>query len=96
MKVISIINQKGGCGKTTTAINLCGALSPLNRRILLVDLDPQGHASLGLDIREVDRGMTEVLTDGASLVDVIRESATPNLHVAPADISEQSAFLSSP
>ena len=87
MKVISIINQKGGCGKTTTAINLCGSLSRLNRRILLVDLDPQGHASLGLDIREVDHGMTEVLTEEASLGDIIHESATPNLHVAPATIS---------
>ena len=91
MKIISIINQKGGFGRTTTAINLCGALSPLNRRILLVDLDPQGHASLGLDIREVDRGMTEVLTEEASLGDVIRESATPNLHVAPAAISLSTA-----
>ncbi len=64
MRVISVINQKGGCGKTTTAINLCGCLSQLNRRVLLVDLDPQGHASLGLNLNpeDVRCGMTEVMT----------------------------------
>lgn len=89
MRVISIINQKGGCGKTTTAINLAACLTQLKRRVLLVDLDPQGHASLGLNVRpeDITRGMTEVLTQGTCLDDVICESISPNLDVAPANIT---------
>jgi len=84
MRVIAIINQKGGCGKTTTAINLSGCLTLNKRRVLLIDLDSQGHASLGLNLKpeEVTRGMTEVLTQGTYLDDVIRETNTPNLDLA--------------
>ncbi len=89
MQIISVINQKGGCGKTTTAISLCGCLAQLNRRVLLVDLDPQGHASLGLNIKpeEVSRGMTEVLTQDTGLEEIIREAGNTNLEVAPANIT---------
>ena len=89
MRVISVINQKGGCGKTTTAINLCGCLSQLNRRVLLVDLDPQGHASLGLNLNpeDVRCGMTEVMTQSTGLEEVIRVADGTNLDVAPANIT---------
>ncbi|MEE8074978.1 MAG: AAA family ATPase [Candidatus Binatia bacterium] len=89
MRVISVINQKGGCGKTTTAISLCGCLAQLNRRVLLVDLDPQGNASLGLNIKpeEVSCGMTEVLTQDTGLEEIIREAGNTNLEVAPANIT---------
>jgi chromosome partitioning protein len=89
MPVISVINQKGGCGKTTTAIHLAACLGQLDRRVLLVDLDPQGHASLGLNIKPeyVTRGMTEVLTQGIPLEDVIHQAISPNLDLAPANIT---------
>ena len=89
MRVISIINHKGGCGKTTTAINLAACLTLRSRRVLLVDLDPQGHASLGLNVKpeDVTRGMTEVLTQGTYLDDVICEGISPNLDLAPASIT---------
>ena len=93
MRVIAIINQKGGCGKTTTAINLAACLSRLEKRVLLIDLDPQGHASLGLNLKpeKLVKGMTEVLTQGACLDDVICESIAPNLDVAPANVTLSAA-----
>ncbi|MBI3995927.1 MAG: ParA family protein [Nitrospirae bacterium] len=93
MRIISVINQKGGCGKTTTAINLSACLARLNRRVLLVDLDPQGHASLGLNLKPENllKGMTEVLTQGTCIDDVICESVSPNLDVAPANVTLSSA-----
>jgi chromosome partitioning protein len=89
MRTISIINQKGGCGKTTTAINLAASLALQKRRVLVIDLDSQGHASLGLNLKpeEVARGMTEVLTQGTYLDDVIYESISANLDLAPANIT---------
>jgi chromosome partitioning protein len=88
MRVIAIVNQKGGCGKTTTAINLAACLAAQSRSVLLIDLDPQAHATLGLSIKpeEAERGMYEVLVGEASLDEVISQ-VLPNLSLAPSNIA---------
>jgi chromosome partitioning protein len=86
MRIIAVINQKGGCGKTTVAVNLAAALGELEKKVLLVDMDPQSHASMSLDIscREVDHTTYDLLRDPR----VTAEDATcrfnDNLDVIPA------------
>jgi chromosome partitioning protein len=84
MPILGIINQKGGVGKTTTAINLAAALAMLNRRILLVDLDPQANASSGLGIVEPSLTIYDVLVGKASARQVTTNSSVPNLKLLPA------------
>ncbi|MBI4090484.1 MAG: ParA family protein, partial [Candidatus Komeilibacteria bacterium] len=84
-RIISIVNQKGGVGKTTTAVNLASYLAESGYRVLLIDIDPQGNASVGLGInyKELTRGIYEVLIDpNLPLRDVVR-IVEENLHVAP-------------
>jgi chromosome partitioning protein len=90
MRVIAIVNQKGGCGKTTTAVNLAGCLAADGGRVLVVDLDPQAHSTLGLGIdpESLDENLYDVLAEPggeARLADVI-VTAAENLDLAPSGI----------
>lgn len=88
MHVIAIANQKGGCGKTTTAINLSAALGEDGARVLLIDMDPQGHASLGLGQNaHTQAGLFEVLNGETDLDDVITEGVAWGVDLVPATIS---------
>ena len=87
-RILAVANQKGGVGKTTTAINLSTALAAVGRRVILFDLDPQGNAStgVGIDRNATKIGSYEVLVDGAPLGDAVVETEIPNLFLVPASV----------
>ena len=86
-RVLAVSNQKGGVGKTTTAINLGTALAAIGERVLIVDMDPQGNASTGLGVPRETRRVTiyDVIVDGRSVDEAAVETLVPGLSIIPAD-----------
>jgi chromosome partitioning protein len=87
-RIITVANQKGGVGKTTTAINLATALAAIGERVLIIDLDPQGNASTGLGIDRQDRHVSsyDLVTGGASVAQAAIATAVPGLFIVPSTL----------
>jgi len=88
-RVVAIVNQKGGVGKTTTAINLAAAMAEMGRQVVLIDLDPQGNTTsgLGFDVRRQRRTVYHLLSGEAVIDDVALPTSVSGLHLVPSDLS---------
>ena len=95
-RTISIANQKGGVGKTTTSVNLSACLAYLGKKVLLIDIDPQGNATSGVGINkgEIRSSIYDVLIDDENIYDVVQQTKVENLSIVPATISLAGAEIS--
>jgi len=94
-RIIAVVNQKGGVGKTTTTINLAAALTLKGKKVLLIDMDPQGNAATGLGIPRASRDITiyDVLVDGVALSEATMETSVPGLKLIPSHVDLAGAEL---
>jgi len=88
-RIIAVVNQKGGVGKSTTAVNLGASLALMGRRVLLVDIDPQGNTTtgVGIDKNTIDTDAYSVLLEGVAMADVIQPTDVENLWILPATLA---------
>ena len=95
MDIVAVANQKGGVGKTTTAINVATALSAVGSRVLLIDLDPQGNASTGLGVDQAQRHLSSyhVLVEGRAITDAVVATKLPRLDLVPSTVDLSGAEI---